>query len=37
MYSAINDIVYGGGKFLAVGIKANSLSGPYAGEMAISD
>jgi hypothetical protein len=36
-YSYINDIVYGGGKFLAVGIKANSLSGPYAGEMAISD
>ncbi|GBU29042.1 hypothetical protein R84B8_02604 [Treponema sp. R8-4-B8] len=37
-YSAINDIVYGGGKFLAVGIKNSSLTGAGStGEMAISN
>ena len=35
--SSINDIVYGGGKFLAVGIKNDDILGPGSGEMAISN
>jgi hypothetical protein len=36
-YSSINDIVYGGGKFLAVGIKNNDILGTGTGEMSISN
>jgi len=36
-YSSIQDIVYGGGKFLAVGSKSTGLLDAAAGEMAISD
>jgi len=36
-WSSINDIVYAGGKFLAVGIKSTGLFGTISGEMAISN
>jgi hypothetical protein len=36
-YSSINDIAYGGGKFLAVGSKSTSLIGTTTAEMAISN
>jgi len=35
-YSSIKDIVYGGGKFLAVGVKNNEITGTGTGEMANS-
>jgi len=36
-YSAINDIVYGGGKFLAVGSKSTGILDVASSEMAISN
>jgi len=36
-FSSIRDVVYGGGKFLAVGVKNNSITGAGTGEIAISN